>query len=132
MAKPSKIKLHRVSRVLEVAFDNGEAFQLPCEYLRVFSPSAEVQGHGAAEPVLVPGKRGVNISQIEPVGRYAVRLIFDDAHRTGLYSWEVLLQLGRAQAENWQTYLRRMNEQGMSRDSDLVKLGALPRKYTPG
>ena len=115
-----------------MAFDNGEAFVLPCEYLRVFSPSAEVQGHGAAEPVLVPGKRDVNISKIEPVGRYAVRLIFDDGHRTGLYSWDVLLQLGRAQAENWQTYLRRMDEQGMSRDSDLVKLGALPRKYTPG
>ena len=129
--KPTQIHLRKRSRELEVVFDSGEQYRLPAEYLRVFSPSAEVQGHGAAEPALVPGKHDVAIDQVEPVGRYAVRLRFSDGHNTGLYSWGVLLDLGRAQQENWAWYQNRLIDAGMSRDSDLVKLSALPKKYTP-
>ncbi len=128
---PSGIKLLRESRLLEVRYANGNQFSLPCEYLRVFSPSAEVRGHGLEEPVLVPGKAEVNIREILPVGRYAVRLVFDDGHDTGLYSWEVLHALGSEQDKNWARYLQRMAEHGMSRERDLVKLSALPKKYTP-
>lgn len=129
--KPTVIKLHRKSRVLEVQFDNGARHELPCEYLRVYSPSAEVRGHGGGEPMLVGGKREVNISAIEPVGQYAVRLRFDDGHDTGLYTWDILHDLGAKQAENWQHYLERLDKIGMSRDRDVVKLAALPKKYIP-
>ena len=98
---PTGIKLHRQSRVLEVCYADDSTFKLPCEYLRVFSPSAELQGHGLIEPMLVGGKREVNISAIEPVGQYAVRLSFDDGHDTGLYSWDVLFGLGQDQEKNW-------------------------------
>lgn len=128
---PSGIKLHREARVLEVRYADGQQFTLPCEYLRVFSPSAEVRGHGLEEPVLVPGKAQVNISQIVPVGRYAVRLVFDDGHDTGLYSWDVFWALGQEHDKNWARYLHRMAEHGMTRERDLVKLSALPKKYTP-
>src|SRR5688572_20180384 len=94
VAPPTEIKLHRASRMLDVAFADGHRYALPCEYLRVFSPSAEVQGHGAAETVLVPGKQNVSITGIEPVGHYAVRLTFSDGHNTGLYTWSVLRDLG--------------------------------------
>ncbi len=128
---PTALKLHRASRVLEVAYADGARFELPCEYLRVYSPSAELQGHGLPEPMLVGGKREVNIGAIEPVGRYAVRLRFDDGHDTGLYSWEVLQALGRDQEKNWTRYLERLAQMGMSRDRDVTKLAALPKKYTP-
>ena len=128
---PSGLKLKREERLLEVRYADGSVFALPCEYLRVFSPSAEVRGHGLEEPVLVPGKQGVNISAIEPVGRYAVRLRFDDGHDTGLYTWEVFHDLGTRHAEHWARYLTRLAEHGMSRERDLVKLSALPKKYTP-
>ena len=128
MNPPSQIKLHRRSRVLEVGYADGTHYELPCEYLRVFSPSAEVQGHGGGEPMLVPGKRGVNISRIEAVGQYAVRLVFDDGHNTGLYSWDVLQDLGTHFEKNWTRYLARLAEYGMSRDSGVVKLAALPKK----
>ena len=128
---PSVVKLHRASRVLEVAYADGRGYELPCEYLRVFSPSAEVRGHGLEEPALIGGKRGVNIARIDPVGQYAVRLVFDDGHDTGLYSWDVLEELGRDHQKNWARYLERLAEIGMSRDSDVVKLGALPKKWTP-
>ena len=128
---PTSIKLHRQSRVLEVRYADGASVSLPCEYLRVFSPSAELQGHGLIEPMLIGGKREVNISAIEPVGQYAIRLRFDDGHDTGLYSWDVLQSLGEHQEKNWARYLQRLGEMGMSRDCDVTKLAALPKKYIP-
>ena len=112
---PSGITLHKASHVLEVAFDTGEVFRLPCEYLRVHSPSAEVQGHGPAQRVLQHGKQHVNIAEIVPVGHYGVLLKFDDGHDTGIYSWTVLYDLGRNQAENWESYLEALRTAGKSR-----------------
>lgn len=113
--RPTDIRLHRASHVLEVAFDTGETFHLPCEYLRVYSPSAEVMGHGPGQRVLQVGKRHVNIDAINPVGNYAVQLSFDDGHQTGLYSWDTLYDLGRHQAENWDRYLAELEAAGASR-----------------
>ena len=129
--QPTLIKLHRKTRVLELRYADGELHELPCEYLRVFSPSAELQGHGLIEPMLIGGKRNVNISAIDPVGQYAVRLRFDDGHDTGLYSWSVLHKLVQEQAQNWARYLERLAQMGMTRDSDITKLDALPKKYIP-
>jgi DUF971 family protein len=112
---PSAIRLHRKSRVLEVGWEDGTSFKLPCEYLRVFSPSAEVQGHGPGQAVLLVGKEKVNISAIEPVGHYAVKLIFDDKHDSGLFSWSYLHWLGANYDENWATYLGRLAEVGYKR-----------------
>lgn len=127
---PIKIILHKASSELEVGYADGTSYRFPAEYLRVHSPSAEVQGHG--EPRLVGGKRNVSIEAVRPVGRYAVRLVFNDGHDTGLYSWEVLSNLGLHHAGYWATYEKRLSEMGMSRDSDVVKLAALPpRKYKP-
>lgn len=109
------ITLHQQSRVLEVAFASGEVFRLPCEYLRVNSPSAEVQGHGPSQRVLVAGKREVNLVGIDPVGHYGVLLRFDDGHDTGIYSWGTLYQLGREQAERWQRYLAELTVAGLGR-----------------
>jgi len=128
---PSGLKFLREARVLEVRYADGTLYSLPAEYLRVFSPSAEVRGHGLEEPMLVPGKREVSIREIKPVGRYAVRLVFDDGHDTGLYSWEVLAALGSAQQANWARYLARLSEHGMSRERDLMKLSALPKLHRP-
>ena len=114
MMTPTQITLHRASHVLEVAFD-GEAFRLPAEYLRVHSPSAEVQGHGPGQRVLVPGKAHVNIEAVEPIGNYAVLLRFDDGHATGIFSWDVLYELGRDHARNWQAYLDAIEAAGLSR-----------------
>jgi DUF971 family protein len=114
-ARPTDIRLHQKSRILEVAFDDGSRFSLPCEYLRVYSPSAEVQGHGPGQGVLQIGKERVNIVNIEPVGTYAVRLFFDDGHDTGLYSWELLYQLGAEQERLWQDYLDRLRKAGHKR-----------------
>ena len=113
--RPTEIKLHQASRVLEVAFEDGTRFELPCEYLRVFSPSAEVRGHGPGTATLVTGKEKVNINAIEPVGHYAVKLVFDDGHASGLYSWNGLHELGAEQESNWQDYLRRLAEAGYQR-----------------
>ncbi|MEO8011133.1 MAG: DUF971 domain-containing protein, partial [Dokdonella sp.] len=104
MPTPSLITLHRASHVLEVGFDDGQTFRLPAEYLRVHSPSAEVQGHGPGQRVLVDGKIDVNIEEISPVGNYAVLLTFSDGHKTGIFSWDVLHNLGCAQEENWLKY----------------------------
>ena len=112
---PTSLTLHRASHALEVAFDSGETFRLPAEYLRVNSPSAEVQGHGPGQKVLVAGKADVNIDAIEPVGNYAVLLRFSDGHATGLFSWDVLYALGREQAANWQAYLDALAANGASR-----------------
>ena len=116
MPTPTEIRLDRAERRLEVAFDDGSAFSLPAEYLGVESPSAEVQGHGPGQRTLVSGKRGVAITAVEPVGNYAVRLVFDDRHDTGLYTWETLHQLGREYGARWAEYLAAIEAQGLSRD----------------
>jgi DUF971 family protein len=107
MPHPTDIKLRTQSRVLEVQFADGMRYALPFEYLRVFSPSAEVKGHGGGEGLLVTAKQDVGITGIEPIGNYAVRLLFDDGHSTGLYSWDVLYALGRDHEANWARYLER-------------------------
>jgi DUF971 family protein len=104
---PAEIKLRTASRLLEVSFGDGSRFQLPFEYLRVHSPSAEVQGHGPGQEVLVLGKEKVGIRAVEPVGQYAVKLVFDDGHDTGLYTWKYLYELGRDQQSKWTQYLAR-------------------------
>jgi DUF971 family protein len=114
-ARVASITLHQASHVLEVGFDTGEVFRLPCEYLRVNSPSAEVQGHGPDQKVLVAGKRNVNIRAIEPVGHYGVLLRFDDGHDTGIFSWSTLYELGRGQAEGWRDYLAALEKAGLER-----------------
>lgn len=113
--RPTAITLHRASRVLEIAFDDGSAFRLPCEYLRVESPSAEVQGHGPGQRVLVAGKREVGIEAVDPVGRYAVALRFSDGHSTGLYTWDYLHQLGREHATRWAAYEAALAAAGLHR-----------------
>ena len=114
--KPTEIRLHQQSRMLEIAFDDGNRYQLSCEYLRGFSPSAEVRGHGPGQETLQTGKERVNIEKLEPVGAYAVRLHFDDGHSTGLYSWETFYELGRHQSEYWQAYLDRLAVAGYTRE----------------
>ncbi|MCH4292768.1 DUF971 domain-containing protein [Shewanella sp. 3B26] len=109
------LKLKRKSRLLEVGFDDGSQYQLSCEFLRVYSPSAEVHGHG--NPVLVTNKKAVNITAIEPVGNYAVKLVFDDGHDTGLYSWQVLHQLATNQLILWEQYLARLRAEKGSREA---------------
>lgn len=113
--RPTVIKLHQLSRRLEIAFDNGTQFMLPCEYLRVYSPSAEVRGHGVGQEVLQAGKENVNIVGIEPIGNYALKLSFSDGHNTGLYSWDYLYDLGIRQDELWRAYLARLTVAGIER-----------------
>ncbi len=115
-AHPTELRLHRASRVLEVAFDTGERFRLPCEYLRVESPSAEVQGHAPSQKVLVAGKADVGIDAIEPVGQYAVLLRFSDGHATGIFSWDVLHRLGREYDTRWPAYLDALAAAGLRRE----------------
>jgi len=115
-AWPVEIRLKREPSVLEVLFDTGEHFLLEAEYLRVESPSAEVKGHGGEKPPPVAGKRGVRLKTIEPVGNYAVRLIFEDGHATGLYSWALLHELGTERAQRWSAYLDSLRAHGLSRD----------------
>ena len=114
--RPTDITLHQRSGVLDVAFEDGKRFELPVEYLRVFSPSAEVRGHGVGQEVLQTGKRSVNISALEPVGHYALKLTFDDGHDSGLFSWDYLYELGVKQDANWQDYLNRLAAAGATRD----------------
>ena len=115
---PVAINLHQKSRVLELEFDDGEKFELSCEYLRVHSPSADVKGHGPGQEVLQVGKENVNINEIEPVGNYAIKLIFDDGHNTGLYSWSYLYELGIEHENNWMTYLDALKKVGYVRKPD--------------
>jgi DUF971 family protein len=115
MPQPTDIKLRTQSRILDVRFDDGSHFELPFEYLRVFSPSAEVKGHTLGEGILQTGKEDVGISGIEPVGNYALRLNFNDGHNTGLYSWSLLYELGVDRDANWARYLERCAEAGISR-----------------
>lgn len=113
--RPVSIVLHQQSRALEIEFDDGAHFSLGCEYLRVHSPSAEVQGHGPGQEVLQIGKENVNITRVEPVGSYAVCLHFDDGHDTGIYSWETLYRLGVDEESNWKRYLERLDAAGHTR-----------------
>jgi DUF971 family protein len=113
---PTGITLHQKSRVLEIAFSDGRTFKLPYEFLRVYSPSAEVRGHGPGQEVLQTGKRSVEIRSIEPVGSYAIQPAFSDGHSTGIYSWEYLYELGETQDELWQQYLQKLKAAGASRE----------------
>jgi DUF971 family protein len=115
-ATPTEIRLRRAEKCLEVDFDDGTRCTLPAEYLRVESPSAEVQGHGPGERRIIAGRRHVGILSIEPVGNYAIRIVFDDLHDTGIYSWDYLRTLGREQASRWQAYLKALAGRGLSRD----------------
>jgi len=114
--QPTEIKLHQHSRVLEIAFDGGDSYKLPYEYLRVYSPSAEVAGHGPGQEVLQVGKKDVGITVLIPVGSYAVQINFDDGHDTGLFTWEYLYKLGKNQSALWQKYLDRLAAEGASRE----------------
>jgi DUF971 family protein len=113
---PTELRLSKDKRSVRIAFDDGAAFELPAEYLRVMSPSAEVQGHSPSERKTVPGKRDVAILNIEPVGNYAVKLIFDDLHDTGIFGWDYLFELGRDHAERWQNYLGELDAKRLSRE----------------
>jgi len=113
---PTELRLHKDRKTLTVSFNNGEQFDLSAEYLRVKSPSAEVQGHSAEERKTVPGKRDVGIIEVLPVGNYAVRLVFDDLHSTGIFGWEYLRELGRNHARYWQDYLDELAAKNMTRD----------------
>lgn len=116
--QPTEISLHAKSRVLEVVFDDGRAFRLPFEFLRVFSPSAEVKGHGPGQETLQVGKRDVTITQLEPVGYYALQPTFSDGHTSGIFSWTYLYELGVDQERLWAEYLARLESAGASRDPD--------------
>jgi len=113
---PTEIKLHQKSRLLEISFADGKCFTFPYEFLRVYSPSAEVRGHSAGQEVLQVGKKDVAITSLEPVGSYAVQPVFSDGHDTGIYSWDLLYSLGMNQDELWQEYLQRMAAAGASRE----------------
>jgi DUF971 family protein len=116
MPVPTEIRLDRKTSVLHVAFDDGISYALPTEYLRVESPSAEVQGHHPGQKQIVAGRRHVGVMSIEPVGHYAVRLIFDDLHDSGIFSWDYLRELGQEQDRRWATYLDALASRGLSRD----------------
>jgi len=113
---PTEIKLHQKSRQMEISFADGKRFELSYEFLRVYSPSAEVRGHGPGQEVLQTGKKDIEITAIEPVGSYAVQPRFSDGHESGLYSWDYLYEIGLAQEQLWQQYLQRMQEAGASRE----------------
>lgn len=115
-AWPTELTLKKAEKRLEVAFDDGSSYSLPAEYLRVESPSAEVQGHGPGQKVIVAERAHVGILALEPVGNYAVRIRFDDLHDTGIYSWQYLHQLGREQEERWGIYLQELDTRGLSRE----------------
>lgn len=115
MVKPTDINLHQKSRVLELTYEDGSHFELPCEYLRVYSPSAAVTGHGPGQEVLQLNKEEVGITGIEPQGNYAIKLLFDDEHDTGLYTWDYLYELGSKYEEKWQDYLDRLSKAGHER-----------------
>ena len=124
---PTEIKLHQKSRVLEIAFEDGKRYTLPFEFLRVYSPSAEVRGHGPGQEVLQVGKKDVEITQVEPVGSYAVQLVFSDGHDSGLYSWGYLYNLGVNQDSMWAHYLERVQQAGASREAATGEFAQRPK-----
>lgn len=132
MPQPTGLTVHSKSRLLDVSFDDGAAFSLPFELLRVYSPSAEVRGHGQGQEVLQLGKREVGITALEPVGNYAVQPSFSDGHNTGLYSWDYLYKLGAEQAALWQDYLDRLHAAGFPGDSGRAPGAALPKAPAAG
>ena len=117
---PTEIKLHQASKVMEIAFSDGASFSLPFEYLRVYSPSAEVRGHGAGQETLQVGKKEIDIKELEPVGNYAVHPTFSDGHATGIFSWDYLYDLGRDQTTLWADYLQRLAAANASRDARVL------------
>jgi DUF971 family protein len=124
---PSNVVLHTASRVLEIAFDDGASFRLPFEFLRVYSPSAEVRGHGPGQETLQVGKRDVTINALDPVGHYAIKPTYSDGHDSGIYSWDYLYELGTNQEQLWAEYLQRLEAAGASREG-----GAAPAAAAPG
>jgi len=118
---PTRIVVHKQSRVLEIEFDDGRSFRLPFEYLRVYSPSAEVRGHGPGQETLQVGKREVDILALDPVGNYAVQPKFSDGHESGIYSWDILYELGRDQDKLWAEYLARLEAAGASREAPGIR-----------
>jgi DUF971 family protein len=131
MATPTELTVHQKSRVLDIAFDDGAAFSIPFELLRVYSPSAEVKGHGPGQEVLQVGKREVGINGVEPVGNYGIKPLFTDGHASGIYTWDYLYKLGSEQQRLWQDYLQRLQAAGFAGDSgrepSAVLPGATPR-----
>ena len=127
---PINITLHSASRVFEIEFDDGRSFKLPFEFMRVHSPSAEVRGHGPGQGTLQTGKRDVTITEVQPIGHYAVQPLFSDGHSSGIYSWEYLYELGANQDRLWDEYLQQLNAAGASRDSGPTSNAAPPG--TPG
>lgn len=123
---PTALTVHQKSRMLDIAFDDGREFSLPFEFLRVYSPSAEVRGHGQGQEVLQVGKREVGITAVEPVGNYAIQPSFSDGHNTGLYSWDYLYQLGSEQESLWADYLARLQAAGFDGDSGRAPGAVLP------
>ena len=123
---PTEIKLHQKSRLLEIAFSDGRIFSLPYEFLRVFSPSAEVRGHGPGQEVLQAGKRSVDIVSLDPVGSYAVQPTFSDGHATGIFAWDYLYSLGRDQERMWNDYLQKLAAAGASREVELGPTSVKP------
>ncbi len=126
MPTPTLLTMHKQSKVLEIAFDDGSTFSLPFEFLRVYSPSAEVRGHGVGQEILQTGKRDVEIKALQPVGNYAVQPYFSDGHDTGLYTWDYLYHLGTNQATLWQDYLQRLEAAGLSGDAGRVSASLFP------
>ena len=114
--KPKEIRVKRAEKVIEIDFDDGKSFRLPAEFLRVESPSAEVQGHTPSQKQIVAGRRHVGILGVEPVGTYAIRIKFDDLNDTGIYSWDTLYEYGERQDEMWRAYLQALEVRGLSRD----------------
>ncbi len=121
--QPTALTVHQSSRVLEIAFDDGASFRIPFELMRIYSPSAEVQGHGPGQEVLQTGKRDVGIVEIAPVGHYAVQPVFSDGHESGIFSWPYLYHLGANEAELWQRYEERLREAGADRDAAMTAAG---------
>jgi len=120
---PTALTVHSQSRVLEIAFSDGTAFKIPFELMRIYSPSAEVQGHGPGQEILQTGKREVNIVELEPIGNYAVKPVFSDGHESGLFTWDYLYRLGAEQDQLWQDYQRRLDAAGVERDAPMVLAG---------
>ena len=125
MSLPNKVKLHRGSKTLELQYPDGRGFHLRAEYLRVYSPSAEVRGHGVGQEVLQWGKKNVALSDVQAAGKYALKLVFDDGHDSGLYSWKYLLELAETEEQKWQDYLDRLAAAGLDRDPDISTIKML-------
>ena len=120
---PTALTVHSQSRILEIAFSDGAQFKIPFELMRIYSPSAEVQGHGPGQEILQTGKREVNVVELEPIGNYAVKPVFSDGHESGLFTWDYLYHLGADQTQLWDDYERRLQAAGVARDASMVVSG---------